>query len=92
MSPYRLPPAQPRPAPAAPWWRVAWAVVSRSLLQRLRDREARTFARSLKPWVTEATEWRIVGHARVKGPTPEQNIGNTVRRRRQTSWVEFGGW
>ena len=41
MSPYRLPPAQPRPAPAAPWWRVAWAVLSRELTRRLVERAMR---------------------------------------------------
>lgn len=41
MSPYRLPPAQPRPAPAAPWWRVAWAVLARGLLTRLQLRTIR---------------------------------------------------
>ena len=82
MSPYRLPPAQPRPAPAAPWWRVAWAAVSRSLLQRLRDREARAVVRSLRPWLTEEEGQRAYDAVHdAKGnfigeQRPRWNIGN----------------
>ena len=47
VSPYRLPPAQPRPAPAAPWWRVAWAVLARGLRVRLQLRTIRRSYRAL---------------------------------------------
>ena len=61
MSPYRLPPAQTRPAPAAPWWRVAWAVLSRGLTRRRSERAMR--CRALGPFplpemLVRAAGWR----------------------------------
>ena len=41
MSPYRQPPPQPRAAPRAPWWRVAWAVLARGLQRRRFERALR---------------------------------------------------
>ena len=45
MSPYRLLPTQPSVAPAAPWWRVAWAVLARGFRARL---QLRTIRRSYR--------------------------------------------
>jgi hypothetical protein len=49
-------------------------VAFRSLLQRLRDREARAFARSLKPWTAEARVWRMA-HPWRREDSPEWDIG-----------------
>ena len=61
MSPYREPPPQFKPAPKAPWYRVALAILTRRLLGRLRAREWRT----LSNWCPPLPEWARLDRERL---------------------------
>lgn len=83
MSPYREPPPVHKPAPKAPWYRVAWAILTRRLLGRLELRDFRLMRGwcppvpppELWPWFDRRRQpWNFGNMPPMPLPGPAKNV------------------